>query len=363
MAESEDKDSKTEEPTEKKIRDSMDKGQVPFARDVPTFASFVAILVFMIFFAHSSAVELGGFLSTFIERPDAWALNTQHDAVLIYRHVFLEIAKVLVALMVLLILAGLIGSMSQNMPRMVLERIQPKFSRISLREGWKRMFGKKGWVEFAKSLGKLVFATAVVIFVMREVESQLLAGMMTPPEVFGDVIRELIIQVVVAIALVMLLIAAMDFLWSRYSWREDLRMSRQEVKDEMKQAEGDPIIRARLRSLQRDRARRRMMSEVPRATLVIANPTHYAIALRYVREENSAPVVVAKGLDLVALRIREIAEANDIPVFEEVALARSMYNQVSVDSVISPQFYQAVAELVRVIYARQGPAAAGGTVQ
>lgn len=136
-------------------------------------------------------------------------------------------------------------------------------------------------------------------------------------------------------------------------------MTKQEVKDEIKQAEGDPIMRARLRSLQRDRARRRMMDDVPKATLVIANPTHFSIALRYVRDETPAPVVIAKGQDLVALKIREIAEAHEIPIFEDVALARSMYNQVSVDSVIPPQFYQAVAELVRVLYANKAAPAAG----
>jgi flagellar biosynthetic protein FlhB len=131
-------------------------------------------------------------------------------------------------------------------------------------------------------------------------------------------------------------------------------MTRQEVKDELKQSDGDPIIKSRMRSLARDRARRRMMAAVPRATLVIANPTHYSIALKYVREEDNAPIVLAKGVDLVALKIREVAEANGIPVFEDVTLARSMYKQVSVDSVIPPQFYQAVAELVRVVYAKKG---------
>ncbi|MEQ9248234.1 MAG: EscU/YscU/HrcU family type III secretion system export apparatus switch protein, partial [Nitratireductor sp.] len=138
--------------------------------------------------------------------------------------------------------------------------------------------------------------------------------------------------------------------WSRHQWRVDLRMTRQEVKDEHKQTEGDPIVKARLRSLARDRARQRMMSAVPQATLVIANPTHFAIALRYRRDEDAAPVVVAKGQDLIALRIREIATEHNIPVFEEPVLARSMYKQVSVDNLIPSQFYKAVAELIRRIY-------------
>ena len=159
------------------------------------------------------------------------------------------------------------------------------------------------------------------------------------------------IDILISIVFVMGLIAAVDLVWSRFHWRQDLRMTKQEVKDEHKQAEGDPIVKARLRSLARDRARRRMMTAVPRATLIIANPTHFSIALKYVRDEDSAPVVLAKGQDLVALKIREIAEAHNIPIFEDVALARSMYKQVSVDSVIPSQFYQAVAELVRVVYA------------
>ncbi len=128
-------------------------------------------------------------------------------------------------------------------------------------------------------------------------------------------------------------------------------MTKQEVKDEYKQAQGDPIVKSRQRSIARDRARRRMMKAVPRATLVIANPTHFAVALRYVREENDAPVVVAKGQDLIALKIREIAEENGIPVFEDPPLARSMFAQVSVDSVIPSVFYKAVAELIHRVYA------------
>jgi len=179
--------------------------------------------------------------------------------------------------------------------------------------------------------------------------------MITAPAVFTVVMNGMAVQIVTVIVAVMAVIAAADLVWSRFHWRQELRMTRQEVKDELKQSEGDPIVKSRLRSLARDRARRRMMTEVPKATLVIANPTHYAIALRYVREEHSAPVVLAKGTDLVALKIREIAEANGIPVFEDVALARSMYKQVSVDSVIPPQFYQAVAELVRAVQASKAP--------
>jgi flagellar biosynthesis protein FlhB len=151
------------------------------------------------------------------------------------------------------------------------------------------------------------------------------------------------------------LLAVVDVFWTRHHWYSQLRMTKQEIKDEYKQSQGDPIVKQRQRAVARDRARRRMINNIPRATLVIANPTHYAVALRYVREENDAPVVVAKGQDLIALRIREIAEENNIPVFEDPPLARSMFAQVSVDSVIPPVFYKAVAELVHRVYASRSP--------
>jgi flagellar biosynthesis protein FlhB len=350
MSESADKDSKTEEATEKKIRDTIDKGKTPSSKETTILASFVAILVFAVFFAGESINELGVFLSMFLEKPEAWPLDTERDVIELYSGVIMQIAKMLGAMMVLLVVAGIGSSVLQNMPQFVGERIRPQASRISLGAGWKRLFGVQGFVEFLKSLGKLGFVILVLVFTLGESHRQLLAGMMTPPAAFGLVIRDIAIDILVSIVFVMGVIAAFDFVWSRFHWRQELRMTRQEVKDEMKQSEGDPIVKGRLRSLARDRARRRMMTAVPRATLIIANPTHFSIALRYVREENSAPVVLAKGQDLVALKIREIAAAHNIPVFEDVALARSMYKQVSVDSVIPAQFYQAVAELVRIVY-------------
>lgn len=354
MAESDDKESKTEEATEKKIRDTIEKGQLPHSKEAAILASFAAILVFTVFFAKNSIVELGSFLSIFIEKPEDWPIDTELDVVNLMRTIFLEVGKAIGAMIILLVVAGIAASVLQHVPSLVLDRITPKMSRISLRQGWKRLFGLQGFVEFLKSLGKLVFALAFVIFAVNEALQRLLLGMITQPVAFGLVIREIAINILLALTFAMLIIGAADIVWSRFSWRRDLRMTRQEVKDELKQSDGDPIIKSRMRSLARDRARRRMMAAVPRATLVIANPTHYSIALKYVREEDNAPVVLAKGVDLVALKIREIAEANGIPVFEEVTLARSMYKQVSVDSVIPPQFYQAVAELVRVVYAKQG---------
>ncbi|MBX3582181.1 MAG: flagellar biosynthesis protein FlhB [Rhizobiaceae bacterium] len=353
MSDEVDKESKTEEATEKKIRDTIEKGKLPQSRETGIFASFIAILIFFVFFAGNSIIELGTFLSIFLEKPDAWSMDTSTDVVALSRLVTMEIGKAVASLLILLVVAGVGASAFQNVPQFVGERIRPQASRISLSKGWSRLFGVQGFAEFLKSLGKLFFAVAVLCFVLSDSLRQFLAGMLTQTTDYVAVVRGMAIDIVVSIVLVMGLVAGIDLVWSRFHWRQDLRMTKQEVKDELKQSEGDPIVKSRLRSLARDRARRRMMTAVPRATLVIANPTHYAIALRYVREEDSAPMVLAKGTDLVALKIREIAEANNVPVFEDVALARSMYKQVSVDSVIPQQFYQAVAELIRVVYSQK----------
>jgi flagellar biosynthetic protein FlhB len=351
MSESSDKDSKTEEATEKKIRDSVDKGQTPFSKETPLFASFVAVLIFAFFFSYDTAMRLGGFLAIFLERPEEWALGNNADAISLYRLVSMEIGRALMVILALMMAFGLAAGIMQNPPQFVADRIAPKMSRISLMQGWQRMFGAKGIVEFLKAVAKVSVATALVCFVLRDAPVRLLEGMATNPTSFALVMLDMAVDILITITLVMALIAVADFIWSRYHWRADLRMTKQEVKDEMKQTDGDPLVKSRIRSLQRDRARNRMMAQVPNATLVIANPTHFAIALRYERNKDSAPVVVAKGQDLLALKIREIATQNGVPVFENVALARSMYNQVSVDTVIPQQFYQAVAELIRTIYA------------
>ncbi|RWA73905.1 flagellar biosynthesis protein FlhB [Mesorhizobium sp.] len=353
MAEAVDKDSKTEEATEKKIRDTIEQGKLPHSRETAIFASFLAILVFTVFYAKDAIVNLGMFLAMFLEKPEAWPMDTETDVIELYKTVLFEIGRVVVSLLVLLVVAGVGASVFQNLPQFVGDRIRPQLSRISIAKGWNRLFGLQGFVEFGKSLAKLAFAIAVLTFTLSEDHRRLLAGMVTNPVAFGLEIRGIAVDILTAIVFVMGLIAVADIVWSRFHWRRDLRMTKQEVKDELKQSEGDPIVKSRLRSLARDRARRRMMTAVPRATLIIANPTHYSIALKYVREEDSAPVVLAKGQDLVALKIREIAREHNIPIFEDVALARSMYKQVSVDSVIPSQFYQAVAELVRIVYSKK----------
>lgn len=353
MSDAADKDSKTEEPTEKKIRDTIEKGKLPHSKEAASLLSFVAVLIYAVFFANQTIADATVFLREFLDRPEVWRLGTAEDVMQLYRVVFMQVGHLVGVFVILLMVGGIAASAFQNMPQFVGERIRPQASRISIFQGWQRMFGVAGWVEFAKSVAKLVFVLGVLSFAAAGVRDKIMAGVLTNPAEFGLVIRDVIIRILISVTLVVAAITVFDLIWSRFHWRQDIRMTRQEVKDEHKQAEGDPIVKSRLRSLARDRTRRRMMAAVPKATLVIANPTHFSIALKYDRDVDPAPLVVAKGQDLVALRIREIAAEHGIPIFEDVALARSMYKQVSVDSVIPAQFYQAVAELVRVVYARQ----------
>ena len=160
-------------------------------------------------------------------------------------------------------------------------------------------------------------------------------------------------KLVAALLLASGVLVVADLVWARMHWLHELKMTKQEVKDEFKEVEGDPLIKARLRSLALDRRRRRMIAAVPRATLVIANPTHFAVALRYVKEESAAPVVIAKGQDHIALRIRAMAEEHGVPVVEDKALARSLYESVEVDQLIHPEFYRAVAEIILFLQRRR----------
>jgi flagellar biosynthesis protein FlhB len=355
MADDEDEDSKTEDPTEKKLRDAMEKGNVPTSREVPLFATALGFYLYAIFFLPGSMARLGEALKDVFERPEQWRLGTAIDVVSLFTFLAWEIGAFLAPMLILLILLGVGGNVAQHMPAFVLQRITPELNRISLFKGWQRIFSAQGMVEFAKSIFKIVILSAILVFALRSDYFAVIDTMFSDPQVifvkFAEILNKMMIIVVMATGL----LAAIDVFWTRYHWYEKLRMTKQEVKDEYKQAQGDPIVKARQRSIARDRARKRMISSVPRATLVITNPTHYAVALRYVREENEAPMVVAKGQDLVALKIREIAQEHDIPIFEDPPLARSMFAQVSVDSVIPSIFYKAVAELVHRVYASKAP--------
>ncbi|CDM56464.1 MULTISPECIES: flagellar biosynthesis protein FlhB [Rhizobium] len=348
-----DKDSKTEDPTAKKKSDAAEKGNVPFSREVPLFATVLATYVYIIFFLPDGLSKVGEALKDIFEQPDQWKLETGPDALSLFVHLGWVSAALLAPAFILFMVFGVAASISQNLPTPVLERIRPQVSRISITKGWSRLFSLPGLVEFGKSLTKIVIVGVVMFFVLKSEYFNAIDAMFSDPQTIFTRMMTSMQKITIVVLIATGVVAIADVFWTRYHWFTELKMTRHEIKEENKQSQGDPFVKSRQRSVMRDRARRRMIANVDRATLVIANPTHFAVALRYVREENDAPVVVAKGQDLIALKIREIAEKNGIPVFEDPPLARSMFAQVSVDSVIPSVFYKAVAELIHRVYATQ----------
>lgn len=351
MADGADKESKTEAPTQKRYLEAAEKGNVPFSREVTVFASTLGIYIYLVFYLPSGVAHLWDTLKSLFEKPDQWRFESGPDVVALFMRIGWESTAIVAPAFILMAVFGVGASVLQNLPSPVLERIAPKFSRLNPVSGFQRIFGLPGYVEFGKSLVKVVVVGTVVVLALRTEFYTSLDAMFSDPYFLMSKLTSDIKTILLIVLIASGVVGIADYFWTHHQWFTELKMTKEEIKEERKQMDGDPIIKQRQRSFARDLARKRMMASVPRATLVIANPTHFAVALRYVREEDAAPVVIAKGQDLIALKIRAIAEENGIPVFEDPPLARSMFAQVSIDSVIPSVFYKAVAELLQKIYA------------
>ena len=352
MSDTEDQDSKTFEATEKKLQQAAQDGDLPVSREAGLLAALAATLIICSLVLRDGAARLADTLARLFEDPGRWSLKNGADALVLLNVLLQAAATFVVPIFVIFLVAGLAMAFAQNPPSVVLERIRPKLSKVSPSAGLKRLVGKAGFVEFVKS-GFKVLALGLVAFLVLQSERDTVADtLFVSPAVIPDRMLTILVKLLSGVAAAFLMVAGADLMWTRMSWRKRMRMSRQDIKDEMKQAEGDPLVRAKRRSLALDRSRRRMMAEIPRATLVIANPTHYAIALRYRREEGGAPLVIAKGQDLLALKIREIAGQHEIAVVENKPLARSMYDHIEVGEVIPSDFYKAVAEVIHYVQSR-----------
>jgi flagellar biosynthetic protein FlhB len=358
MAEGPDQESKTEEPTEKKIRDSVEKGRIPISREASIFSSMIALLIIQSFLTVDSVRHQTSTLGQLIDDPSGIRIRNGTDAVELMVVVGGSSARLVLPMVIVLAIAGLAASFLQNAPRIVFERIKPDYSRISIAQGWGRIFGGQGRIEFAKALFKFFAIGVVVTIVLRAEEAVAVNSLFSDPTAIPELILTAAMRLVSTISIATIVLVALDLVWARFYWRRDLRMTRQELKDEFRQAEGDPLVKARLRSLARDRARKTMLAAVPRATLVIANPTHYAIALKYRHGEDAAPTVLAKGQDLIALKIRELAEQHDVPIVEDKMLARSMYDAAQIDRMIPLEFFRPVAEIIYFLHSRKQKAGA-----
>ncbi len=345
MAEDQDTAQKTEEPTQKRIEESRRKGQVATSREVNHWFMILGASLLVIMLAPGILGAIKTTIVKFIAFPHDITLDpgTVHD---IASRLIGDIGSIFVIPAAILVALAVFGGLVQNGPLFAPELIKPKLEKISFLKGAKRMFSGRSLMEFTKGILKLAIVTIVAaMVVMPEFDrltqipgyhvSQLLAFLW-----------ELSGRVLIAVLAVMTVVAGVDMLYQKFEHGKKQRMSRQEIKDELKQTEGDPMIRARLRQIRMERARQRMMTAVPDAAVVITNPTHYAVALKYEHEDMEAPVLVAKGVDKMAERIRDVAEENEVPIVENAPLARALYAGVKIDQEIPPEHYRVVAEII-----------------
>jgi flagellar biosynthetic protein FlhB len=344
---------KTEEPTQKRLREARDKGQIAKSQEVGHWFMILAFAITVGYLAPGMAGGIAEALGGFIARPHAAAMDAAG-----LRDLLLETAGLLgLALLppfALAMAAAVSAGLIQSGVVFSLEPMRPKLEKISPASGLRRMFSARALAEFVKGIVKLVIVAAVVGLMLWP-ERRLIPSVVTMdlPQ-FLALMQSLGFRVLLAVLAVMTVIAGLDFLFQKHQHTKQLRMSRQEVKDEFKQTEGDPMVKARLRQIRVERARQRMMAAVPEADVVIANPSHFAVALRYELGSSGAPKVTAKGVDSLALRIREVAEECDVPVVENPPLARALYDGVELDQEIPPEHYKAVAEIIGYVMRLKG---------
>jgi len=269
----------------------------------------------------------------------------------IMRSAVMAAAPVIGAVLAAACAAGIAGNLIQTGLMFSPERLSFDFQKVSPAAGFKRIFGIDGFVQFLKSLLKVSLTGLLAWWVLNPHLAQLenLAGM--DPAAMLEFASDILRRLVFAVAAFLLAVAGADWFWQRQRFMARMRMTKEELKEDFRQSEGDPHIKARQKQLRNERARRRMIQAVPEATVVVMNPTHYAVALKYDAGETPAPLCVAKGLDTLALKIREVAEAHGVPVIEDPPLARALYAAVDVDEVIPPAHYEAVAKIIGFILA------------
>lgn len=352
MADDQDESQKTEEPTPKKIEEARKKGQVISSQEVKHWFMLLGFLMLIAFFSPSISQDLvgrmGGLLANLHTVPtDGPALAGA------LRDVAIDILLMLGLPLLMLMAFALAGNLLPQGWNASVESIKPKLEKISLLKGVKRQFSAKAIVEFVKGIFKITIVgiIATVIIVPKFTGIEQYAGLSVG--IVAERTWQLSIQLLIAVLVVMTVIAGLDYLFQRYQFFKQLRMSKQDIKDEHKQSEGDPMIKSRLRQIRLERARRRMMSAVPEADVVITNPTHFAVAMKYDPGSMAVPRVVAKGVDLVAFKIREVAEANGVMVVENPPLARTLYAVVDIDQEVPPEHYRAVAEVISYVFKLQ----------
>ena len=349
MAEENDDASKTEEPTDKKLADARKKGQVATSKEVGSFFVLLGGTIMILLMAPGMAEGVMRVVIPFVERPDMMEMNGPallKTAISILQGLAFSIGLPILMLLVF----GVLGHVVQNGLLFAGERIKPDLSKINPLKGLKNIFGMKNLVEFLKAILKLVLVGLILVLIITpELDNIPAYTGFSLKSVIDELYDMTAIMLIVVLSLTAI-IAALDFSYQKYEFKKRMRMTQQEVKDEHKQMEGSPEIKAKIRQIRNERAQQRMMQAVPTADVVVTNPTHYAVALKYDMETMAAPVCVAKGQDNIALKIRDVAEENDVVIMENPPVARALYATVEIDQQVPPEHYQAVAEIISYVY-------------
>ncbi len=339
---------KTEEPTAKKLEDARKEGNVPKSMEVSGFVVLFIGIIILIFYLKYVTFYIEKFYRFYISFIGVEITKNIVFEIVIQSilNFFILIAPIVIAIMI----AGVLGNVMQFGFLFTVKPIIPKFEKINPIKGLKTLFSLKKIVEGIKMTLKVFVAFGVGMWLfmkfLKEIPKLELMSFFEQLKWFEE--KALII--IFAMLAVFLVFAVIDFVYQRYTYKKSMRMSKQEIKDEYKQTEGNPEIKAKIRQLQREMAKKRMMSEVPKADVVITNPTHYAVAIRYDNTQDEAPRVIAKGTDNLAIKIKEIAREHDIMIVENPPLARELYKLVEVDELVPPKLYKAVAEVLAFVY-------------
>jgi flagellar biosynthesis protein FlhB len=344
MADDNDPESQTEDPTQKRLEEALERGDVAKSQEINTWFMIAGGTLVVSTFSGSVGSGLVTPMRNLL--ANSWMIKTDPGNLLVLMQQ-IEVA-VLAAVgipLLMLVLAAIAGNLLQHRLVWSAESLSPKFSKVSPGAGFKRIFGKQAAANFAKGIFKLIALGAVMMAVLWPERLRLESFLRFDPDVILNVTTNLTLQVMGAVVAMLAAVAIADYFFQYRQWYERQKMSLQEVKDEYKQSEGDPHIKGRIRQLRMQKAKKRMMAAVPKASVIITNPTHYSVALSYDRGM-AAPICVAKGVDNIAFKIREVAKAHDIPIVENVPLARALYATVEIDEEIPVEHYHAVAEIV-----------------
>lgn len=357
MSEGPDRESKTEEATPRKLEQAREKGDGAKTMDLASFATLSASAAVCLLAGGWLSRNMASQLLPFIAQPDQMILEGG-GGVQVLKYALMAGAPALLFVMAATAVSGVAANLVQSGFRITPDKLKPDFSKVDPRKGLQRLFGPDALMQFVKSIIKVI-AIAVIGWVVLKPAVDQFAGLSAlDPAAMLPYCLDILKRLVFAVAAFTLVIAGGDFLWQRQRFMVRMRMTKEEVKEDYKQTEGDPHVKARQRQLRHERARRRMMQAVPEATVVIMNPTHYAVALKYEQGEHAAPLCVAKGLDSLALKIRSVAEEAGVPVIEDPPLARALYAAVEIEEMIPPAHFEAVAKIIGFIMgsARQRPA-------